>query len=302
MSSFTFLVNPTSGGGTAPAVAAAVARLLEKAGATVVVAHTESAAAVPVIAEDAISHGSVVVSTGGDGMLSSVAGVVSRLGGTLGVVPAGRGNDFARQLGLPDEAEALAKILLDSAPRAIDLLSWQVAGSVERIVAGSVYAGVDARSSEIVDTVRWMPDRLQYPYAAVRGLASYQPGHYRVSVDGVVAEYDAATVVVANSGYYGKGMHIAPSAAVDDGVLDVVVITAKSRLQLIRKMPKVYDGSHVALDGVHVLRGTRVEIQGDARTPIPVGGDGEPIGVLPSLDAAPAIVTLLPGALRLLVG
>jgi diacylglycerol kinase family enzyme len=67
-------------------------------------------------------------------------------------------------------------------------------------------------------------------------------------------------------------------------------------------MPKVYDGSHVALDGVHVLRGRRVELQGEARTPIPVGGDGEPIGVLPALDSAPATVTLLPGALRLLVG
>lgn len=301
-SRFTFLVNPTSGGGTAPAAAAAVARILEKAGATVVVAHTESAAAVPVIAEEAIAHGSVVISTGGDGMLSSVAGVVSRLGGTLGVVPAGRGNDFARQLGLSDEPEALARTLLDSTPRPVDLLSWRLPGVPERLVAGSVYAGVDARSSEIVDRVRWMPSRLQYPYAAILGLATYQPGHYRVSVDGDAVEYDAATVVVANSGYYGKGMHIAPAARVDDGFLDVVVITAASRGQLIRKMPKVYDGSHVDLDGVHVLRGTRVEIQGEARTPIPVGGDGEPLGVLPGLGEAPATTTLLPGALRMLVG
>ena len=302
MRSFTFLVNPTSGGGTAPAAAAAVARLLEAAGATVVVAHTESAAAVPEIARMAVERGHVVVSTGGDGMLSSVAGVVAGLGGTLGVVPAGRGNDFARQLGLPAQAEALAEILQSAEPRPVDLLSWQIGEGPARIVAGSVYAGVDARSSEIVDTVRWMPDKLQYPYAAIRGLATYQPGHYRVSVDGQTAEYDAATVVVANSGYYGKGMHIAPSAAVDDGLLDVVVISAASRWQLIRKMPKVYDGGHVELDGVHVLSGRVVELQGESRTPIPVGGDGERIGILPGLGAEPATVTLLPGALNLLVG
>jgi len=107
---------------------------------------------------------------------------------------------------------------------------------------------------------------------------------------------------VANSGFYGKGMHIAPPATVDDGFLDVVVIGAKSRWQLIRKMPKVYDGSHVELDGIHVLRGKTVELQGQARAPIPVGGDGEPMGVLPALDAAAATITLLPGAVNLLVG
>jgi len=298
---FTFLVNPTSGGGVAPAAAAAVAGVLEAGGATVQVIHTSSADVVPGIVTDAVGRGDVVVSTGGDGMLSSVAGVVSRLDGTLGIVPAGRGNDFARQLGLDDDPAAVGRVLLTAEPRPLDLLEWR-SGSEPRIVVGSVYAGVDARSSEIVDSVRWMPDKLQYPYAAVRGLATYQPGHYRVTVDGQCAEYDAATVVVANSGYYGKGMHIAPSAAVDDGLLDVVVISAESRWQLIRKMPKVYDGSHVDLDGVHVLRGREVSLQGEARTPIPVGGDGEPIGVLPGLGSSPARVALLPGVLRVLVG
>ena len=301
MRAFTFLVNPTSGGGVAPAAAAAVARLLEAAGATVQVIHTLSADVVPSVVSDAVARRDVVVSTGGDGMLSSIAGVVSRLGGTLGIVPAGRGNDFARQLGLSAAPDDVARVLLESEPQPVDLLEWRL-GEVTRIVAGSVYAGVDARSSEIVDSVRWMPDRLQYPYAAVVGLATYRAGRYRVTVDGVTAEYDAATVVVANSGYYGKGMHIAPPATVVDGFLDVVVIGAKSRWQLIRKMPKVYDGSHVDLDGIHVLRGTTVELQGAARTPIPVGGDGEPMGVLPALDAEPATITLLPGAVSLLVG
>ena len=94
------------------------------------------------------------------------------------------------------------------------------------MVAGSVYAGVDARAAEIVDRAHWLPGTLQYPYAALRALATYQPGRYRVVLDGVEREYDAATVVVANSGYYGKGMQIAPAAAVDDGLLDVVVIEA----------------------------------------------------------------------------
>jgi diacylglycerol kinase (ATP) len=296
--SYTFLVNPTSGGGAAPAAAAAVARGLEAAGATVQVIHTSSAEVVPSIVTDAVGRGDVVVSTGGDGMLSSIAGVVSAHGGILGIVPAGRGNDFARQLGLPGDPVELSQVLLSAAPRPVDLLSWQGA----RIVAGSVYAGVDARISEIVDRVRWMPAKLQYPYASVHGLATYRPNRYRVTIDGVSGEYDAATVVIANSGYYGKGMHIAPAAVVDDGFLDVIVIGAGSKVQLVRKMPKVYDGSHVDLDGVEVLRGQVVELHADGPVQVPVGGDGEPLGVLPGLGDAPATVTLLPGALRLIAG
>jgi diacylglycerol kinase (ATP) len=149
-----------------------------------------------------------------------------------------------------------------------------------------------------VDRAR-LPKKLQYPYAAVRSLATYQPGRYRLSLDGVEREYAAATVVVANSAYYGKGMKIAPAAAIDDGVLDVVVIEAASRLELLRALPSVYDGTHVDRPGVTVLRGKRVELQGDARTPIPLGSDGEPLGALPGTGAEPVVVEIQPGALSI---
>ena len=116
----------------------------------------------------------------------------------------------------------------------------------------------------------------------------------------MVGEYDAATVVVANSRYYGKGMAIAPAARLDDGLLDVVVIEAASKRELIRSFPKVYDGRHVDLPEVTVLTGARVEISADARWPVPVGADGEPLGPLPSLDSPPAEISVLPGALAVL--
>ncbi len=252
------------------------------------------------LVDGALARDDVVVSVGGDGMLSSLAGAVARGGGTLGVLPAGRGNDFARMLSLPEDAEGQARLLLDGEPRRVDLLAWTPSGGEERLVAGSVYSGVDARASEIVDRAHWLPKSLQYPYAAVRSLATYQPGRFRVSVDGVEQEYAAATVVVANSAYYGKGMKIAPAAAVDDGVLDVVVIEAASRFELLRALPTVYDGEHVTRDEVTVLTGHRVEIAADARVPVPVGGDGEPLGVLPGLAEPPAVVEVRPGALSLL--
>jgi YegS/Rv2252/BmrU family lipid kinase len=298
--SFSLLVNPTSGGGAAARAVVPVARALRDAGATVEVTWSSSVSAVPRLVADACARGDVVVSVGGDGMLSSLAGEVAARGGVLGMVPAGRGNDFARMLGVPSDADAAARVLLEAEPRPVDLLSWRSgdAGG-ERLVAGSVYAGVDARAAAIVDRVRWLPGPVQYPWAAVRSLATYRAGRYRVTVDGVTTEHDAATVVVANSGYYGKGMHVAPAARVDDGLLDVIVIGAASRWSLIRAMPRVYDGRHVDADEVTVLTGRRVELSGHAG--IPVGGDGEPLGGLPGPDRPPAVAEVRPGVLAVLV-
>ncbi len=295
---FTFLVNPASGGGAAPEAVVPLARLLRDAGADVEVTYSPGPHATRDLLSSAVDRGEVVVSVGGDGMLSSLAGAVSRAEGTLAVVPAGRGNDFARMLGLPDDPAGQARVLLSGEVRRVDLLSWSVGGA-SRLVAGSVYAGVDARASEIVDRAQWLPKSLQYPYAAVRALATYRPGRYRLSVDGVEREYAAATIVVANSAYYGKGMRIAPAATVDDGLLDVVAIEAASRVALMRALPTVYDGAHVSRDEVTVLTGKRVELCGRSRTPIPVGADGEPLGVLPGLDDEPAVVEIQPGALSI---
>ncbi len=289
---FQFLVNPASGGGAAPEAVVPVARLLRDAGAEVEVTYSPGPQAARALVGVALDRGDVVVSVGGDGMLSSLAGAVAEGNGVLAVLPAGRGNDFARMLDLPTTPEAQAALLLAGPTRRVDLIRWG-----DRLVAGSVYAGVDARAAEVVDRARWLPGRVQYPYAALRSLATYAPARYRVRVDDVEQEFAAATVVVANSAYYGKGMRIAPEASLDDGLLDVVVIEAASRLALMRALPSVYDGSHVDRPEVHVLRGTRVELRARGRGPVAVGGDGEPLGVLPGPEEAPAVARVCPGAL-----
>lgn len=297
--SFSFLVNPVSGGGTAPAAVVPVARLLEQIGAEVEVIHTTGAKATLDLVKAGVARGDVIVAAGGDGMLSSIAGQVSQLGGVLGMVPAGRGNDFARMLKLSGDPDVVAQTLLHGTETLVDLVSVTLPGGEPRLVAGSVYSGVDARAGEIVDKVRWMPAKLQYPYASVHALATYVPSTFEVVVDGQRSTHVAATVVVANSGYYGKGMHIAPDASVTDGLLDVVIIEAASRRAMMKALPKVYDGKHVLLDQVKVLRGARVEISGSPS--VPMGGDGEPVGALPTSVDTPAVLQVLPGALTVLL-
>ncbi|GAA3819705.1 diacylglycerol/lipid kinase family protein [Nocardioides panacisoli] len=297
--SFSFLVNPLSGGGTAARVVVPLARRLREEGAEVEVTYTGSVDEVPALVAAAAAADAVLVAVGGDGMVSSVAGEVATAGGVLALVPAGRGNDFVRQLGLPHDEAAQVEMLLHGEERRIDLLA-AASGGVETFVAGSVYCGVDARAGELVNKAHWLPSKLQYPVSTVRALATYRPFDLTLDVDGVRTEHRAACVVVANSGFYGKGVHIAPAAVVDDGELDVVVIEAAGRIELIRSLPKAYDGSHVDLDEVTVLRGRKVAISGAYRggATVPVGADGEP---MPALGPdAPLGVEVRPGAVRIL--
>ena len=274
MRSFHFLVNPSSGGGAAPAAVVPVARLLRDAGATVAVTYSPGPLECRALVSETVRRGEVVVAVGGDGMVASLAGTVVEAGGLLGIVPSGRGNDFARQLGIGVEPGGIARTLLDADPRAVDVID--VDG---RVAVGSVYAGVDSLASELVDRAHRLPRTVQYPYAAVRALLTFRSATFRVVVDGVEHEHDAFNVVVANSGYYGSGMHIAPDATMTDGMLDVIVVGSASRYRLIRSMPKLYDGSHVELDEVHVFRGQEVSVS--AAKPMTAYADGEEIAGLP---------------------
>jgi diacylglycerol kinase (ATP) len=283
---FTALVNPMSGGDAAARLVP-VARRLREAGATVTVEHTRSMEHGQQVAAEAAGRGEVVVAAGGDGMVGGVAGAVVAAGGTLGIVPAGRGNDFARQLGLPSEPDALAELLLRGAPRKVDVID--VAG---QIVLGSVYAGVDSVANLHANRAKRLPASLVYVYGGARALLTWQPAAYHVNVDGTTYEARGYTIVVANSGYYGNGMHIAPDAEVDDGELDVVIIGAGPRWRFILGMRELGAGTHVNRPEVTVLRGRTVSITADR--PVPAFGDGDPIGGLPlTARVAPKALNVL---------
>ena len=285
---FRILVNPLSGGGSAPAAVARVEALLRDAGAEVTVEPSRSAEQSQAAVADAVARGEIVVAAGGDGMLASIAGAVVSARGQLGIIPSGRGNDFARMLGLSADPADVASCLLSGEPTATDVIDAD-----GQIVLGSMYAGVDSMASELVDNARRLPSAVQYPYAAVRALLTYRPANFVVTVDGHRHEQEAYNVVVANSAYYGKGMKIAPAADVRDGLLEVIVLPADSRWGMVRRLPKVYDGKHIELAGVTCFRGRSVTVEADC--PVQAYGDGERIGPLPRT------ATVKPGAIQVLL-
>jgi diacylglycerol kinase (ATP) len=282
----TAVVNPAAGRGAALAAAEAVAAALPPG--AVAVEPTRDTDHAHELAAKACAEGRTVLAVGGDGIAGCVAGAVVAGGGVLGLVPAGRGNDFARQLGLPTDPAGVARVVRAGRTRQVDVLE-----SAGRIVLGSVYAGVDSVANAIANARPRVPAALVYRYAAVRALLSFRPVGFRIVVDGAEWATRGYSVVIANSGFYGAGMHIVPTARVDDGLLDVLVIPDSSRWTLIASMREVYTGAHLRRPEVQVRRGSVVELAVDRA--VPVYADGEPF------NAAPLRVAVRPAALRVLV-
>jgi len=287
---FTAIVNPAAGGSAGAGTLVSLARELRQAGAEVLVEYSRGLGHAATLARAAAKRGDVVLGVGGDGMVGCVGGALAGTEAPFGIVPSGRGNDFARQLGIPSAPSELAALLLEGEPRAVDVI--EANGTP---VLGSVYAGVDAVANDNANRTRLLRGSAAYYVGALRAVLGWRPADYRITVDGEVMERRGYTVVAANSGFYGFGRHIAPDAAVDDGLLDVVIIKHASRTLFFAVMRELEDGSHVRRPQVEVVRGREVRIE--LATPgraLPYGADGELPGTLP------VTARVMPGALRVL--
>ncbi|MFE0450978.1 YegS/Rv2252/BmrU family lipid kinase [Streptomyces sp. NPDC058914] len=278
MRQFTAIVNPTAGGSTGVAALLRVARLLREAGAGLETEYSRSLTHAQDLARQAGARDRVVLAVGGDGIAGGIGGTLSGTGTVLGLVPAGRGNDFARALGLPTDPAALARILLDHAPRLVDTIEVESAHG-RTVALGSVYAGVDALANRHANHARVLRGAASYYMGGLRAVATWRPADYRVTVDGEEHTHRGYTVVAANSAYYGSGRIIAPDARVDDGLLEVVMIRHAPRRLFFTLMNELTTGAHIHRPEVRTLRGREIRIE--AERPVPYGTDGEVDAVLP---------------------
>ncbi|MEU1056462.1 YegS/Rv2252/BmrU family lipid kinase [Streptomyces sp. NPDC005876] len=292
MRQFTAVVNPTAGGAAGAAALLRVAPLLREAGAGVETEYSRGLAHARDLAREAGRRGRVVLAVGGDGIAGCVGGALSGTGAPLGLVPAGRGNDFARALGLPADPADLARLLLRGEPRPVDTVEVTSAVHGRTVVLGSVYAGVDALANRHANHARLLRGTASYYTGALRAITTWRAAAYRVTVDGTEHSYRGYTVVAANSGYYGSGRRIAPGARVDDGLLDVVMIRDAPKRLFFALMNELRAGTHVHRPQVRVVRGREIRIEADRE--VPYGADGEVEAVLP------VTARVLPGALRVL--
>ncbi len=283
------IVNPSAGGGRAARALPAVQAALEAQGSAHRAERTRSLDHARELARAAAASGEIAVAFGGDGLVGAVADGLRYTDGVLGVLPGGRGNDFARVLGIPLQPVAATAVLKTGVERAIDL------GEVDgRTFVAVASCGFDSDCNRIANETRFVRGTLVYVYSALRGLAGWRPARFLLELDGEEPESVVGySVVIANSKAYGGGMYIAPDASLDDGLLDVLTIAAMPKLRFLRLLPTVFKGRHVRAPEVSVRRARELRVSADR--PFTLYGDGEPIAELP------VILRALSRAVRVIV-
>jgi YegS/Rv2252/BmrU family lipid kinase len=281
------IVNPSSGGGRAGRALGAVRAALGHHGLEHHVEPTLDLMHARDLAAAAAAAGEMPVAFGGDGLVAAVAGAVRGTDTVIGVLPGGRGNDFARCLGLPLDPVAATAVLAHGAPTAVDM-----GAAGDRTFLGIATCGFDSEANRIANAARLIRGRFVYTYGGLRALAGWKPASFTLRVDGVEHALYGYTVAVANAAMHGGGMLLAPDASLNDGELDVVMIADLPKRTFLRMLPAVFKGMHVELDEVTILRGRTVEISADR--PFTLYADGDPLAVLP------ATLRVLPAAVRVM--
>jgi YegS/Rv2252/BmrU family lipid kinase len=283
------IVNPSAGGGRAGRAIAPVAAALTRHGLEHRFERTTSIEHARELARAAAARAEVAAALGGDGLVGAVAGALAGSDGVLGVLPGGRGNDFARALGIPLEIDAACDALATGSERPLDL--GEVNGTT---FIGIASCGFDSEANRIANEAKLVRGNLVYAYGALRALLGWRAATFSLRIDGAPArDVTGYTVAAANSRAYGGGMLMAPGASLDDGLLDVVIIPNVSKLRFLRLLPSVFKGEHVNEPGVEVIRATELQISSDRA--FTMYADGDPIGDLP------VTVRALPGAVRAIV-
>jgi len=296
------IVNPAAGGGRAARVAPVAERALRTHGLTLRRSDTRDLDHARELAAEAVALGETVVVLGGDGLIGAVADHLRTLpGALLGVIPGGRGNDLARVVGIPNDADAAAAIIAAGHARALGLglvQELRLDGGEPtpgRAFVGIASAGFDSDANRIANEAPAWLGQLVYAYGALRALLFWRSARFELELDppGERRVYHGFSIGACNSKAYGGGMLAAPDALLDDGLLEVVLCEHMSKLAfLTRILPKIFKGTHIHEPGVHVFRARELELAADR--PFTMYADGDPIGQLPvRVRALPAAVMLL---------
>jgi diacylglycerol kinase (ATP) len=296
---YCFVVNPAAYHGRGIRRLPAVLGPVSAAGGTIRVEECSSLGHAAALATEAAERGEIVVAVGGDGTVGRMAAAVAAADGMLGIIPAGRGNDFARMLGIPTDPARAAAVLLRGGHREVDLIGVRAGDGPEQVVAGSVYLGIPSEGARIAAASRLPPGSLTYQIAGLRALLAWQPASFTVSKEnGVPGDtFGGFCVVVANSAYFAAGTPAAPDADVTDGLLDVVTVSDGSKLSFVRVMLLAGRGRHTRLAQVGVSRAASVTVSADRA--MFAGADGEPLPFAsPLATGVPLGIRALRGVLR----
>lgn len=242
-------------------------------------------------AERAARAGSVLVAAGGDGTVSTVAGVAAAAGATFGVIPLGTLNHFAKDAGIPLDVDQAVRTIVTGAAVPVD-----VAEANGRVFVNNASAGLYAHVVRERETEQ-RRGRGKWTAAAValaRAWRDYRTITVRLTLDGQPQVIRTPFVFIGNGEYVEEGLHVGERTSISEGRLSVYTAPGSTRRDMLRMLARSIAGR--LTPDVPLEKRTVCEATIEPRaTQLPLAADGELVHV-----RGPVRFKVLPGALRLL--
>jgi diacylglycerol kinase (ATP) len=243
----------------------------------------------------------LLVVAGGDGTINDVVNGLGKAGFpedvTLGILPAGTGNDLAATLCIPSDPDEAERVIQQGRVRTLDVARVRSEGIGERFFVNVATGGLgaeisDANEGELKE--RW--GKLSYLRASLEVAKDFDVKELDLYLDGEKREVRAVNMVVANCRFAGGGWLAAPNANPEDGLLDVVVIEKLGLTDLLQLAPaSMARADYVGKEGVFSARAKEIRVETDPPG-LEFTVDGEVVG------SEPARFSVVPGALNVIVG
>jgi diacylglycerol kinase (ATP) len=268
--------NPTAGR-RRRGLLARVSAALHAAGLGLETAATERRGDAVRLARAARDRATIAVA-GGDGTINEAINGLAGGRARLALIPLGTANVLAAELGLPDDAEGLARIAAGGTVRAINLGEAALPGKKRRF---SMMAGVGFDAHVVAHVplgLKRATGKLAYGWQMLVEWLRLKPTRYRVIADGAV--FDCASAIVAKGRFYAGRYVAAPEASLDRASFELVLFEKGGRLAVLRYALALGLGRLHKARGVRIVTARDISIAGDRQEP--VHADGDMIGTLPA--------------------
>ena len=243
---YCIIFNPTAGAGRSLKTLQKIEKRMNETGVRYDVFETKYKEHATELAKNASGKGyDGIVSVGGDGTLLEIVQALHGTEETLGIIPAGTGNDFREAVRVPaDPLEALDIILAGNKKR-IDL--GLINGRKYFLnVAGT---GFDVDVLKNTNRVRrFFTGGFAYYLGIVMSLLGYKNLKIRLTLDGETIEREILLVAFANGKCYGGGLQISPDSDVQDGLLNVTILNSIAKRRILIELPKLKRGELEKID------------------------------------------------------
>ena len=300
------IVNPNAGNGKGRKDWEHISKCLGNNGLVWSEEFTERKGEAISLAQEAISRGyRKILCVGGDGTLNEIVNGVIRQeicparDITLGLIPVGTGNDWGRMFGIPIDYKGAAQIIKDGKTMFHDIGMVTFYNGTEKGERYFINISGLGFQSVVVNRTNIQKDKGRsskaiYFYNLLLSLISYKNTKAEIVIDDIRTEATIFSLNVGNGRYCGGGMRQTPFALPDDGILDVTVIKGMGKIEIIRNLTRLYDGTILNHPKVDSYRCQKVSVSSDSV--LYVDADGE------SLGHTPAEFTVIPLSLNIVYG